>query len=79
MAIKIKSLLNYHARLPMMFHRLGLLMLKNFMSSSAIVPSAPATYKPAMKKAPIMVNAAAIAIFGYASPAMLVGVSYGSI
>ena len=62
MAIRMKLVLPSQARFPMMFHRLGLDMLKNFMSMSAIAPSAPATYRPPMNKALIIPNAAPIAI-----------------
>ena len=62
MAIKMKLVLPSQARFPMMFQRLGLEILKNFMRMSAIAPNAPATYRPPMKKALIIENAAAIAI-----------------
>ena len=43
MAIRMKLVLPSQALLPMMFHRLGLEILKNFMRMSAIAPNAPAT------------------------------------
>ena len=61
-AIRTKLVLPSQARFPIMFHKLGLEILKNFMSMSAIAPSAPATYNPPIKNALIMPNAAPIAI-----------------
>ena len=42
-AIRMKLVLPSQALLPMMFHKLGLEILKNFMRMSAIAPNAPAT------------------------------------